>query len=208
MVFATDFEPLDSSRRSSSAATNQQPSDAIAQAVRQAPLSPASQASQLAAAEKINTSMQASMQAVPVASAAEPAKRVREMPAAASAPLKLPNRPALPLGLQLLNRIQNASTVLTGVLMSGALLAYGSTVYVDRSTDQALHQLDALQSESQQLTTANESIKQSLAEQAIREDSGLELHEADDVLFLAPEAPRQVEVPEAVEPKPLRPLGY
>ena len=38
----------------------------------------------------------------------------------------------------------------------------------------ALLQLDALQSESQQLTSANEAIKQSLAEQAALPDSGLE----------------------------------
>ena len=123
-------------------------------------------------------------------------------------PLRLPVQPSLPVRLQLLNRIQQGSTILTGVLMASALLVYGSTVYVDRSTDSALRQLDALQSESQQLTTANESIKQSLAEQAIREDSGLELHEAGDVLFVEPAPVRPSNEIEETESKPLRPLGY
>lgn len=136
-----------------------------------------------------------------------PARRVKVDPATRT--LVLPDRPNLPVGLRLLNRIQQGSTVLTCLLVTGALAVYGSTVYVDKSTNRALTELDALQGESQELTSANEAIKQSLAEQAVRPDSGLELYEPGDVLFLAPLPRRAAEVPpeEAAVEMP-RPLGY
>jgi len=123
--------------------------------------------------------------------------------------ISLPKKAKLPLGLTLLNRLQQSSAVAAGLLVAGALVAYGSTVYVDKSTSHALVQLDALQGESQQLTSANESIKQSLAEQAIQEDSGLEPYESGDVLFLKPEPLRKNAVVEAeASGELIEPLGY
>lgn len=123
--------------------------------------------------------------------------------------LVLPDKPSLPLGLRLLNRMQQGSTVVTSLLVTGALLIYGSTVYVDKSTNRALSQLDELQGESQQLTSANEAIKQSLAEQAVREESGLELSDPGDVLFLSPLPRRQsAVVPDEDVVEMPRPLGY
>ena len=109
----------------------------------------------------------------------------------AQATLSLPQQPNLPLGLKVLTRLQQGSTAVTGLLVTAALVIYGSTAYVDRSTNQAIIQLDELQGEAQQLTSANESIKQSLAEQANRPDSGLEPYEAGDTIFVEPETPRQ-----------------
>ena len=120
----------------------------------------------------------------------------------------MPRKPKLPLGLQILNRLQQGSAVITGVLVVGALAVYGSTVYVDKSTSRALVQLDELQGESQQLTSANESIKQSLAEQAAREDSGLEPYEADDVILLTPAPSREGAAPAEPAPELPGPLGY
>ena len=125
-----------------------------------------------------------------------------------SSPLPLPRRPKLPLGLQLLNQVQQGSTAIAGLLMTGALLAYGSTVYLDRSTQHTLAQIDALQRESQQLTSANEAIKQSLAEQATQPDSGLALHKSGDVLFLSPASPRPAPAATQTTTKRTRPLGY
>ncbi|MGC1309601.1 MAG: hypothetical protein WA885_20455 [Phormidesmis sp.] len=121
----------------------------------------------------------------------------------------LPAKPKLPFPLQVLNRVQQGSAVLTTLLVTSALVVYGSTVYIDKSTNRALTQLDALQGESQQLTTANESIKQSLAEQAIAENSGLKPYEAGDVLFLSP-APRRAAVvkPDSADADLPHPLGY
>ncbi len=116
------------------------------------------------------------------------ARRVRSE---ADSTLSLPQQPKLPLGLRLLTRFQQGSTAITGVLVTGALVVYGSTVYIDKSTNKAILQLDALQGESQQLTAANESIKQSLADQATRPDSGLEPYKSGDVLFVEPAPPRE-----------------
>ena len=122
--------------------------------------------------------------------------------------LLLPRQPKLPLGLRILNRLQQGSAIATGLLVAGALAIYGSTVYVDKSTSRALVQLDALQGESQQLTSANEAIKQSLAEQAIREDSELAPYEADDVILLIPAPRREGATPTEPTPELPGPLGY
>ncbi|MGD1898095.1 MAG: hypothetical protein ACFB16_14215 [Phormidesmis sp.] len=124
------------------------------------------------------------------------------------APLSLPVKPTLPLGLRILNRVQHGSTILTTMLITGALVLYGSSVYVDKSANRAMAELNHLQNESQQLTTANEAIKQSLAEQAAQENSGLEPYDSDDVLFVAPEPPRPSVDVEETTPERLKPLGY
>ncbi|MEL6880286.1 MAG: hypothetical protein AAFP09_07150 [Cyanobacteria bacterium J06607_10] len=208
MVFATDFDPLDYAQHRKKAHPSANTSKAL----------PPSTAQGGSAYQLSDAMLDANAEEIlPLqrVAAPEPAEafqtsrpKGRQSGAKSDIPLRLPVRPSLPVGLQLLNRIQHGSTILTGVLMTGALLVYGSTVYVDRSTDSALRQLDALQSESQQLTTANESIKQSLAEQAIREDSGLELHKAGDVMFVEPAPVRPSNEIEETEAKPLRPLGY
>lgn len=117
-------------------------------------------------------------------------------------------QPNLSWGLKLLNRIQQGSTLVTTLLVTGALAVYGSTVYVDRTTNRALTRLDSLQGESQELTSANEAIKQSLAEQALREDSGLEPYEAGDLIFVAPEPLRAPVEMESANIDMPRPLGY
>ena len=122
--------------------------------------------------------------------------------------LSFPDKSKLPWRLKLLNRVQQGSTVITGLLFTGALIAYGSTVYIDKSTGRALLQLDALQSESQQLTSANEAIKQSLAEQAAQAGSGLEPYDPEDALFLSPEPKRSPRAVEQTPAKMPRPLGY
>lgn len=142
----------------------------------------------------------------------QPSRQVRkDQPikrSSVSTAIKLPKQPRLSSGLRLLHRIQQGSTVFTGLLVTGALVVYGSSAYIDKSANQAQAQLNALQSESQQLTTANESIKQSLAGQAIKEDSGLEPYQPDDLLFITPE-PRRARIDfEEKGPKWLQPLGY
>ncbi len=123
-------------------------------------------------------------------------------------PLPLPVKPTLPLGLKILNYVQQGSTVITSLLIGGALVLYGSSVYVDKSADRVTTRLNQLQGESQQLTSANESIKQSLAEQAAQAGSGLEPYEAGDVLFVAPEPARETDkLLEAHTERP-KPLGY
>lgn len=142
---------------------------------------------------------------------AQPTRRVRNElvdHSSVPAPIRLPRQPRLPPRLRLLHQIQQGSAVLTGLLIASALVAYGSSVFIDKSTDRAIVQLNALRRESQQLATANESIKQSMAEQASREDSGLEFYESDDMLFITPEPRRAKTDAEGKKPSWLKPLGY
>ena len=189
MVFATEFDPIKRSGHPNalSAVSDTSKSVSAAQTV------------------VISTSNVVALQPEQPLKLGKPAVRVRT----SDRSISLPKKAKLPLGLTLLNRLQQSSAVVTGLLVAGALIAYGSTVYVDKSTSHALVQLDALQGESQQLTSANESIKQSLAEQAIQEDSGLEPYESGDVLFLKPEPLRKNEVVEAeASGELIEPLGY
>jgi len=144
-----------------------------------------------------------------VASSERATPSARSAPVSLPTPLPLPVNPTLPLGLKILNCVQQGSTVITGVLIAGALVIYGSSVYVDKSANRVMTRLNQLQSDSQQLTSANESIKQSLAEQAAQADSGLEPYEAGDVLFVAPEPVRETtQLPDPSSTERPKPLGY
>lgn len=236
MVFATDFDPIDaSSRRQAHAFQNKQTSSAasgsaasravnpsaggssayispvqqtnrlIARAARTQKIAQPTIAKKSAARKVIATKVQPDAEGIAIASRG---LSVPQHDPNVLAPLPLPGKPSLPLGLQILNRIQHASTALTGVLIAGALVLYGSSVYVDKSANRAMAHLNYLQDESQQLTSANEAIKQTLAEQATQENSGLEPYESGDVLFIEPAPVRDSVVLEENSPKRYRPMGY
>jgi len=200
MVFATDFDPYDELERTGK--TNaERVSVNNAQAIYVMPSEAKRHSEREIAGNVVSFHGKQPLDKLQVGA---PATRVR----LENKSLLLPRQPKLPLGLQLLNRLQQGSAVVMGVMVMGALAVYGSTVYVDKSTSRALVQLDELQGESQQLTSANESIKQSLAEQAAQEDSGLEPYEADDVILLTPAPLREEAAPEAPAPELPGPLGY
>ena len=227
MVFATEFDPREQSQRRShqnrsrSASTSQtstvslQEISALEQTLKTS--SKAASTSRARVRKSASTRTTNNSAAQPVATGnvvslqvGAPAQRVR---LDANSTLSLPQQPKLPLGLNILTRLQQGSTAVTGLLVAAALLVYGSTVYIDKSASKAIIQLDELQGESQQLTSANESIKQSLAEQAIRPDSGLEPYEAGDVLFVEPAPLRQKAADDldGTDSKPTKmpgPLGY
>lgn len=184
MVFATEFNPREQSQRrprSQNKRISLQEAAALAPRIQAVPK--ASSYNPLT----IPVSIPRNSKVVPL----QVNGAVRHVQLNADSPLSLPQRPQLPLGLRILNRLQQGSTAITGVLVASALVVYGSTVYIDKSTNKAIYQLDTLQGESQQLTSANESIKQSLAEQASRPESGLEPYAAGDVLFVEPASPRK-----------------
>ncbi|MEL7333264.1 MAG: hypothetical protein AAFN12_13545 [Cyanobacteria bacterium J06560_2] len=216
MVFATDFDPIDSSTRRQAPSKVGARDGANAETV-----SPLHQTNRLIAqAQAKSITQKAAQQARSRNMVAQKVQSEGEDIAIAArglsqpvtqnvlAPLPLPTKPTLPLGLQILNRVQHGTTAFTGLLIAGALALYGSSVYVDKSADRAMAHLNHLQGESQQLTSANESIKQSLAEQALQENSGLEPYESGDVLFVTPEPLRESMEPEEKPVKRLRPLGY
>ena len=188
MVFATDFDPTHASARRQSA-----------------------QSASLVKLDPIPHPIPVD----PIASSADQASRVATSSTAASidvttevTTLPLKAKPSLPLWLQVLNKVQHGSTAVATLLIAGALVLYGSSVYTNKLTDRALTRLDRLQSESQQLTAANEAMKQSLAEQAMQEGSGLEPYEAGDVLFVTPEPVRPAKATVESKPERIRPLGY
>lgn len=228
MVFATEFDPREQSQRrppsnrsrsksaTQTSSISLQEISALEQHLKAHPKAAAASRARgrksargRSVAANHSSASQSASNVVPLQVGA-PAQRVR---LDTNATLSLPQQPKLPLGLRVLTRLQQGSTAVTGLLVTAALVVYGSTVYIDKSTSKAIVQLDELQGESQQLTSANESIKQSLAQQAIRPDSGLEPYEAGDVLFVEPAAPRQKPVDDlaGTAPEPTEmpgPLGY
>ncbi|MEO1790843.1 MAG: hypothetical protein AAFR25_01295 [Cyanobacteria bacterium J06629_19] len=231
MVFATDFDPIDSRSTSSPRRkSNQakisplhQTNRLIAQAnqAQKAVQTPGQTSAHLSARRSVQeiayqeqaeagvelaVANRVTSSVRPSSATADPS--VATLPVGGSSVSSL-RQPKLPLGLKLLSQVQHGSTAVASVLIAGALALYGSSVYVDRSVNRTTDHLNRLQSESQQLTAANESIKQSLAEQAKSENSGLEPYEAGDVLFVTPEPVRpENEVSEGAEVEQFRPQGY
>ena len=220
MVFATDFDPIDARSKSPSRRNN---SEAQISPLHQTNhlIAQATQAQQVArkAAQMPQTPPQTPPQMpqmtrylddeITVASRVTSSASDSITPAVFSRSVSSLGKPKLPFGLKLLNRIQHGSTVVTSVLITGALVLYGSSVYVDRSANRTMSELNRLQSDSQQLTAANEAIKQSMAEQAMSEGSGLEPYEAGDVLFVSPQPMRaEKEGAKSKKAERLRPLGY
>lgn len=114
----------------------------------------------------------------------------------------LPKPQPRPLWLRLLLRCQQGTTVMAGTLMVSALALYSSTVSLNSQVGQGTQRLATLQRDRQQLTTANEVLKNHMAEQAEAPGAGLHTPHPDGMLFLnssAPsaESPRQQAVPVA-----------
>ncbi|MEM9266226.1 MAG: hypothetical protein AAGA46_11940 [Cyanobacteria bacterium P01_F01_bin.13] len=143
----------------------------------------------------------------------------REPVRAASAPdvvpatdiKQLPKTPRLPLGLKLLVGVQQGSTLVTGGLVVAALVIYSWTVYLDKTVSRAFQRLETLKVSTQQVTTANETLKHSMAQQAELPTAGFKPFEPDNAIFLAPASPRPSVEPSAESevhfPMP-HPLGY
>lgn len=124
---------------------------------------------------------------------------------------QLPKVPRLPLGLKILVGVQQGSTVLTGGLVATALIIYSWTVYLDKTVARSFQHLEALKVSTQQVTTANETLKNSMAEQAESPTAGLTPFEPKRAIFLSP-APVRPSVepdlkPDRHAPMP-HPLGY
>ncbi|NEP63095.1 MAG: hypothetical protein F6K31_40350 [Symploca sp. SIO2G7] len=117
----------------------------------------------------------------------------------------------LPLGLKLLVGIQQGSTVLTGGLVAAALVIYSWTVYLDKTVAHAFQHLEALKVSTQQVTTANETLKHSMAEQAESPAAGFEPFEPKRAIFL-PQAPVrplvETSIDSSTEVSMPHPLGY
>jgi len=125
--------------------------------------------------------------------------------------VQLPAHPASPLWVRVLTVAQRTSTVVTFSLVASALTVYGWTVYSQQMWGKEYQRLEALQRQERQLTTANEVLKDQMAQEAEDPASGLSIPDPTHAIFLQP-APlvQPAPVQAAPAPKPIQtaPLGY
>jgi hypothetical protein len=123
----------------------------------------------------------------------------------------LPRQPKFPLWLKVLMGVQQGSTFITGGLVATTLVVYSWTVYVDNMVYRTFHQLDNLKTQTQQMTTANETLKNNMALQATSDTSHLTAHQPKQAVFVKPSPsrviPTQPSTPQAPNSMPM-PLGY
>lgn len=118
-----------------------------------------------------------------------------------------------PLWLTVLLKLQQGSSIATFALIAGGMMVYGWTVYIQQQWGQQYEELEALKKQERQLISANEVLKNQMAEQAESPTAGLLLPDPNNAIFLAP-APQRPAVKSSLPPVPPskssshRPLGY
>lgn len=117
-----------------------------------------------------------------------------------------------PSWLLFLLRLQQGSAIITLTLVAGVLIVYGWTVYIQQRWGQGYEKLETLKKQERQLISANEVLKNQMAEQAENPTAGLLLPDPSNAIFLTP-APQRPEVkPQSPvspnEQSSTRPLGY
>lgn len=147
----------------------------------------------------------------PRRSPSSPPSRARLVTLPPAAVRSLPVTRSVPKWLRLLILTQRSSSIVTFALVGLTLAVYGWTVYAQELWGRQYRQLEALQREERQLTTANEALKQNLAQQAEQPASRLTPPNPNSMIFLQPAAPRPTPAPATNSPTPLapnRPLAY
>lgn len=97
-----------------------------------------------------------------------------------------------------LSHLNLVASALSLSLVTLTLISYGTSVYINRQLSQANQQLNRLQRSEQQLTTANEVLKNHLAQQAGLASLGFQPPQPGGVIFLKPAhqtAPRAADHP-------------
>ncbi len=90
--------------------------------------------------------------------------------------------------VRVLSQLHLVSSALAMSLVALTLLSYGASVYVSRQLSQASQQLSRLQRSEQQLTTANEVLKNHLAQQVEIDTTEFQPPQPSRVIFLKPSA--------------------
>lgn len=106
-----------------------------------------------------------------------------------SQPVVLPTAPGLNAPsstVRLLSQLYTVSSVLAAALLALTLISYGTSVYISRQLSQANQKLNRLQRSEQQLTTANEVLKNHLAQQVEVSEMGFQPPQPGGVIFLKP----------------------
>jgi hypothetical protein len=128
-------------------------------------------------------------------------------------PIDLTQQP-LPTGLQFLLRFQQATSIATLGLVGIALAVYGWTVYTPRAWSQEFKKLRTLQSHERQLVATNEILKNQLAKQAEKPNSGLIRPNPNYNVFLpssqamAPVTPKTSDNPSSKLMVSTKPIAY
>jgi hypothetical protein len=129
-------------------------------------------------------------------------------------PFQSPSKP-LPIWLRSLLWLQQGSSVVTLGLISATLTLYAFTVYAPRLWSQEYDQLQKLQREERELTATNETLKNQIAQQAQRPDTGLVPSKPSSAIFLSPapvpplhKAQSPVAQPNLLPPTSNVPLAY
>lgn len=157
----------------------------------------------------------------PVASSSAQPRRLAKPPLSAvpnSSPRpavrQLPTRRPLPMWLRLLIQLQRGSVIVTFVLVTAALVLYGSTIYMQQHWSKEYRKLKTMQRSERQMIAAGELMKNQLIQQAEQPGAGLVQRGSEHTIVLEPAPSR----PPAVAPIPIvtkiekssdsAPLGY
>lgn len=140
----------------------------------------------------------------------------RPRPSGQTVPI-LHNSRSAPLWLLRLCVLQRRFSVVTFLLVAAMLAVYGWTAYSQQMWSQSYRKLETLKRQERQLTTANEVLKNKIAEQAEQPAMSLTPPNPATAIFLVPAPERPVHAAEPVlsvikpaqteQPTPL-PLGY
>ncbi|MBE9189049.1 hypothetical protein IQ230_01430 [Gloeocapsopsis crepidinum LEGE 06123] len=103
-----------------------------------------------------------------------------------------------PLWLLRLSLLQRSSNVLIFCLIAVVLGLYSGTVYSQRAWNQAYRQLENLQRQERQLTTASEVLKNKIAQQAEQPETGLSPADPTQAIFLKPAPQRPARPDETI----------
>jgi len=119
---------------------------------------------------------------------------------------------AAPAWLSSLLFIQRSSDIVTFLLVATTLIVYSWTVYTQQQWAQEYRKLEDLQRNERHLTTANEVMKDQLAQQAEKPAAGLVNPTQASTIFLPSAPQRQVHTSPTQTPDQLSattpPLGY
>lgn len=148
----------------------------------------------------------------PVKGGSRPQLRVVPPPNSNPVVRRLPASQALPLWLRRLVQLQRSSLIVAIVLVTLALVVYGSTVYTQQLWSKEYHNLQSMERNERQMTMTGEVLKNQLAQQAERPASGL-IPRTPAGMIAVPSAPQRPATPSnasspPVTPTPDAPLGY
>ncbi|MCU0549672.1 MAG: hypothetical protein MUC48_10025 [Leptolyngbya sp. Prado105] len=122
---------------------------------------------------------------------------------------QLPNQEKPPQWLRSLLLAQQASVIATFVLAGSVLAVYGWTVYSQQLWGREYSKLEQLRRDERQVTANGEVLKNEIANQSARPNSGLVPSTPDNMIFLKT-APMRPEKPTPASPQssPAAPIGY